>query len=434
MKDYATAASASTSIEENVEIVITPPYQKMDVFNLTEIEKRNRHFKLCWAALEGDWNTAKRIYKEDNIDTQVKLSKDGDIALHIAAVARRTAASKRIEIVKAMMEKNEDIVKIRGDNDMLPLHKVALEGDKEMVEYLYEVTGDELLDNNDRFHLLVNLINHGLYDVALDLVERHPQIALARGKNKETALHLLARMPDLVVQDTDKEGNNILHLAAKFPLVDIPDIESSALHIQMQDDKCWFEAVKRISHPMYAEAKNKDGKTPRALFTEQHEELRNKADKYTKKIATACIMGSTLIATVVFAALFTLPGGTNESTGTPHFVQKASFIVFTISDTIALLLSSFSIIVFLAVISSRCEEADFLFGVRYSLALGLHWLLLSVKALIVAFCATMFIVFKEGLLWTPILVTVMAIFAIVNYESTTWTIYGEVMHDVYENR
>ncbi|KAJ0017465.1 hypothetical protein Pint_12312 [Pistacia integerrima] len=107
------------------------------------------------------------------------------------------AASKRVEIVKAMMEKNEDIVKIRGDNDMLPLHKVALEGDKEMVEYLYEATGDELLDNNDRFHLLVNLINHGLYDVALDLVERHPQIVLARGKNEETALHLLVRMPVL---------------------------------------------------------------------------------------------------------------------------------------------------------------------------------------------------------------------------------------------
>ncbi|KAJ0016441.1 hypothetical protein Pint_12326 [Pistacia integerrima] len=34
-------------------------------------------------------------------------------------------------------------------------------------------------------------------DVALDLVKRHPQIALARGKNKETALHLLARMPVL---------------------------------------------------------------------------------------------------------------------------------------------------------------------------------------------------------------------------------------------
>ncbi|KAJ0017464.1 hypothetical protein Pint_12313 [Pistacia integerrima] len=72
----------------------------------------------------------------------------------------------------------------------------------------------------------------------------------------------------MVDQDTDKERSNILHLAAKLPPVDRPDIESPALHIQMQDDKCWFEVVKRISHPVYAEAKNKDGKAPRALFTE----------------------------------------------------------------------------------------------------------------------------------------------------------------------
>ncbi|XP_031269173.1 uncharacterized protein LOC116127680 isoform X2 [Pistacia vera] len=582
MKDY-TAALGSTSTAENVQIVIAPPYQKMD-----EIEKKNRHFQLCWAALEGDWNIAERIYKEDNIDTQVKLSKDGDTALHIAAAARRTgfvkklleqmnkddlaiknnagntafflaAASKRVEIVKAMMGKNEDVVKIRGDNDMLPLHKAALEGDKEMVEYLYEATGDELLDNNDRFHLLINLINHGLYDnevkrdvikrcppmfgrqrmkernelslrdrmnerdelmnerkqrlgwgyrinetkrqllytgqeipdSAFELVERlwkqvmllddsqileiirkpwslifeaakqgnlrflkkifstYPDLMFEVDENHYTILHFavmyrrlnifyfiydIGRFKDMVVQDTDKEGNNILHLAAKLPPIDRPDIESPALHIQMQIDKWWFEEVKRITHPMYAEAKNKDGKTPRALFTEQHEELRNKADKYTKKIATACIMGSTLIATVVFAALFTLPGGTNENTGTPHFVRRASFIVFTISDTIALLLSSFSIIVFLAVISSRCEEADFLSRVPCNLALGLHLLLLSVKAVMVAFSATVFIVFKDGLLWTPVLLTIMVIFAIATYDGRAWTIYGEVMHYIYYNK
>ncbi|KAJ0018609.1 hypothetical protein Pint_12287 [Pistacia integerrima] len=123
----------------------------------------------------------------------VKLSKDGDTVLHIAAAGERhtgfvkklleqmnkedlaiknnagntafflAAASKRVEIVKAMMEKNEDKVKIRGDSDMLPLHKAALMGDKETVEYLYDATGDELLDDNDRFELLLNLVNNGLY-------------------------------------------------------------------------------------------------------------------------------------------------------------------------------------------------------------------------------------------------------------------------------
>ncbi|KAJ0016448.1 hypothetical protein Pint_12321 [Pistacia integerrima] len=136
---------------------------------------------------------AERIYKEDNIDTQVKLSKDGDTAFHISVAKRRTsfvekllenmnkedlvvknnagnttfflaAMSEKVEIVKAMMKKNEDIVKIRGDNDILPLHKAALIGHKEMVEYLYEVIADEILDHdNDHVELLISLKNHDWY-------------------------------------------------------------------------------------------------------------------------------------------------------------------------------------------------------------------------------------------------------------------------------
>ncbi|XP_031251065.1 uncharacterized protein LOC116108969 [Pistacia vera] len=215
--------------KENVEIVISPPSEERaetcSRFNLTEIKTRNRHLELYLAALKGDWDTAKIIYKEDRIDLTVKLSKQGDTALHIAVAAQRTsfvkklveqmkkedlaiknnagnsafliaAASHSVEIVKAIMEKNEDIVKIRGGNDMLPLHAAAQTGDKEIVEHLYETMDrDGLVNDNDSFELLVRLINHGLYDVALDLVEKHPDLATKRGKNEETALHYLARMP-----------------------------------------------------------------------------------------------------------------------------------------------------------------------------------------------------------------------------------------------
>ncbi|KAJ0018600.1 hypothetical protein Pint_12291 [Pistacia integerrima] len=199
----------------------TVPVKNSTSFSKDQIETRNRHFKLYRAALAGDWNSAEKIFKEDKIYITAKLSKEGETALHIAAAAMSTgfvkklleqmkredlaiknnagntafflaAASGIVEIVKAMMEKNKDLVKIRGSNDMLPLHKATLMGNKKMVEYLYEVTGDELLDDNDRFELLISLLNH---DIALDLVERHPETAIVRDENKETALHYLARMP-----------------------------------------------------------------------------------------------------------------------------------------------------------------------------------------------------------------------------------------------
>ncbi|XP_031247662.1 ankyrin repeat domain-containing protein 16-like [Pistacia vera] len=133
-------------------------------------ERRIRHFKLYRAALKGDWNTAERIYEEDKDYIAAKLSKERDTALHIAAAARHTgfvkklleqiqmedltiknnvgntafflaAASGEVDIAEAIMEKHGDLVMIRGKDDMLPLHKAALMGNEEMVEYLYQATG-----------------------------------------------------------------------------------------------------------------------------------------------------------------------------------------------------------------------------------------------------------------------------------------------------
>ncbi|XP_044497678.1 uncharacterized protein LOC123219764 [Mangifera indica] len=172
MEDNSASGSAST--ETKLEILIAPPNEKR-----AEIETRNRHFRLYQAALEGDWHTAEIIFKEHKNDITAKLSKEGDTALHIAAAARRTtfvkklvekmkkedlaiknnagntafflaAASNRVAIVKAMMEQNEDLRKNKGENDMLPLVMAARMGNKEMIEYLYEATEEELLDDSER--------------------------------------------------------------------------------------------------------------------------------------------------------------------------------------------------------------------------------------------------------------------------------------------
>ncbi|KAJ0081996.1 hypothetical protein Patl1_12369 [Pistacia atlantica] len=271
-------------------------------------------------------------------------------------------------------------------------------------------------------------------DLMFEVDENHYTIlhfaVMYRRRGIFDMVYWIDQFKDLVVRDTDKEGNNILHLVAKLPPVDKPHIEWPALHQKMARELRWFKKVKKILHPVAAEAKNKEGKTAGAIFTEQHEELRNKADKWTKKIANACIMASTLIATVVFAAVFTVPGGTNEETGTPHFVRRAFFIVFAIADTLALLFSCSSILFFLAVISSRCEEADFIGRVRADLNRGFDLLLYSVVAMMVVFCATMFIVFKDGLLWMPIIFTVMAIFTIFKHLGKLWTVAGEWRHAV----
>ncbi|KAJ1393088.1 PGG domain [Sesbania bispinosa] len=79
------------------------------------------------------------------------------------------------------------------------------------------------------------------------------------------------------------------------------------------------QEVKKIMQPSYIEKINSNGKTPPELFTE---EFLTKAESWMKSTANSCMVVSTLIATGVFAALFSIPGGDNDKTGTPNFLTN----------------------------------------------------------------------------------------------------------------
>ncbi|KAJ0082240.1 hypothetical protein Patl1_12372 [Pistacia atlantica] len=220
---------------------------------------------------------------------------------------------------------------------------------------------------------------------------------------------------DWVVQNTN-EHRNILHVAANLPPSDRPNIGSGGAPLQLQEELLLFKEVKEILHPLDAESTNEEVKTARAIFTEQHKELKDKAERWIKDTVSSCLVAATIVASVVFAALFTVPGGYKEETGTPHFVRRASFIIFAISDAIALISSSFSMIRFLSVIAFPYSEEDFISLLPRFLGSGLGALSFSISAMMVVFCATMFIVFKDGMLWIPILVMVMAYFTILIFQ------------------
>lgn len=70
--------------------------------------------------------------------------------------------------------------------------------------------------------------------------------------------------------------------------------------------------------PRDIEKQNKDGKTPKELFTEEHKQLLTKAESWMKGTAEYCMIVSTLIATGVFTAAFSIPGGNDDGTGDPN--------------------------------------------------------------------------------------------------------------------
>ncbi|KAF8377125.1 hypothetical protein HHK36_030498 [Tetracentron sinense] len=53
--------------------------------------------------------------------------------------------------------------------------------------------------------------------------------------------------------------------------------------------------VEKLVEPAYREDRNSEGKTPRALFTEQHKDLVKEGEKWMKETATACMVNKSWI-------------------------------------------------------------------------------------------------------------------------------------------
>jgi hypothetical protein len=136
-------------------------------------------------------------------------------------------------------------------------------------------------------------------------------------------------------------------------------------------------------------------KTPKEVFIKTHSRLQKEGEKWMRDTANNCMLVATLIATVVFAATFTVPGGNDQDTGNPILLKSIWFNVFFISDAIALCFSSMSIVIFLSILTSRYTEEEFLKSLPSKLVFGLATLFISMAGMMVAFSATCFLVYKS---------------------------------------
>ncbi|KAK3007737.1 hypothetical protein RJ639_014046 [Escallonia herrerae] len=200
---------------------------------------------------------------------------------------------------------------------------------------------------------------------------------------------------DLIAARKDENNTNVLHLAAKLAPPNRLNIDSGAA-LQLRRELLWFKEVEKIVQPLYKQMKDSNGRTPGMLFTEEHKGLVCEGEKWMKDTASSCMVVATLIATVMFAAAFTVPGSDNDDTGSPIFPSHLSFLVFAISDALALFSSATSILMFQSIVTSRYAEEDFLDSLPNRLILGLATLFISIATMMVSFCATIFIVLGRG--------------------------------------
>ena len=114
-----------------------------------------------------------------------------------------------------------------------------------------------------------------------------------------------------------------------------------------------------------------------------------------KDTATSCIVVGALIVTIMFAAVFTVPGGNNQNNGFPIFLNKKLFMVFIVSDALSLFSYSTLVLMFLEILTSRYAEEDFLQSLPRKMIIGLSNLFFSITAMMTAFSSALFLMLHE---------------------------------------
>ncbi|WRX18339.1 PGG domain - like 10, partial [Theobroma cacao] len=140
-----------------------------------------------------------------------------------------------------------------------------------------------------------------------------------------------------------------------------------------------------------------EGETPYEAFDRSHAKLLKEGEKWMKDIAQSSTIVGTLIITIMFATLFTVPGGLSQDTGVPFLLTKKLVKVFIISDAISLFASTTSVLMFVGILTSRYTAHDFLKSLPNKLIIGLSSLFISIATMMLAFSSTAIIMLKGQL-------------------------------------
>ncbi|KAK6915390.1 PGG domain, partial [Dillenia turbinata] len=302
----------------------------------------------------------------------------GMTALH-AAVLKPT---RRRGIVKILLERRPDMVKEVDSLGRTPLHYAALKGHHDIVRLILRTDASVayILDKDGLSALHIAALS-GYVDIMEILVQSCEYIWELRDENGRNVLHIaviaeradmvksILQMPKLVglINERDREGNTPLHLAAaskKFAVITIlardKRVDKYAVNkdyytardeylltgkeISFRDAKARFHLAGSgglLRHQVDAGEYIK-GKLKHVNL----EAKKGQATDSVRSLPDLHLVIATLIATVTFAAAFTLPGGLKPDPpglGLANFVHKAAFKVFVISDSLSFLLSSTAI-------------------------------------------------------------------------------------------
>ncbi|MED6205437.1 hypothetical protein PIB30_017662 [Stylosanthes scabra] len=249
---------------------------------------------------------------------------------------------------------------------------------------------------------------------------------------QEKVFGLICKMPvisKILILAVDESLNTTSHLAARSAHSQLLSVSGAAF--KMQKELQWFKKVEKMDHPLHKEVRNQDGKTAWQLFKEEHKTLLEESEKWIKDTSNSCSIVAALIATVVFAAVLTVPGGNNQDKGYPIFLPDNTFLVFAASVALALFSSVASLLMFLSILTARYAEEDFLKALPRRLILGLALLFFAIVTTMIAFAAALSLLLCKRLKWVWVPIAVMASIPVALFAKLQFSLFGAMIISTY---
>ncbi|XP_021755696.1 uncharacterized protein LOC110720916 [Chenopodium quinoa] len=237
-----------------------------------------------------------------------------------------------------------------------------------------------------------------------DLCIKHKNTPLHRMKlsslTEYEELLTIPRMKDLInVQNS--QGKTPLHLAVQNRILPLTEtllgMEKIAYNIKDEDQNTPIDLLEQacIDDSEWEEMCQRIGFNP-WIKTSYFQRRTNLLE-----VRNSLFVVAALLATITFTAGFTLPGGLNQESGEALLAKKVAFLVFLMSNTLAMCTS---MLVLICLVWSMVQDSsNSLVLIDRSLVL----LMVAFYSTILAFMTGVYVVIYPKLLWAAIIVIIM---------------------------
>ncbi|KAG4137875.1 hypothetical protein ERO13_D07G099400v2 [Gossypium hirsutum] len=393
----------------------------------------------------------------DLVNAGIK-ARNGFDALHIAA------KQGDLDILKVLLAAHPELAMTVDLSNTTALHTAATQGHIENVKFLLEVGSSlAIIARSNGKTPLHSAARNGHLDVVKALLACEPGIAPRIDKKGQTALHMAVKgqslavveelirvNPSLMINMVDTKGNTSLHIATRKGRAQIVKLllgyKETDIKAVNRCGETAFDIAEKTGHLEIASMLQQHGvqsaraikpaatnparelkQTVSDIKHEVHYQLehtlqtRKQVQGIAKRInkmhseglnnaINSTTVVAVLIATVAFAAIFTVPGQyvddpndipPGDSLGEANIAPKPAFIIFFIFDSIALFISLAVVVVQTSVVVIDSK------GKKQMMAIINKLMWLACVLVSVAFLALSFIVVGKDEKWLAIGVTII---------------------------